>query len=78
MVAHNTAGIVCQNTSNLSSTVDPMYDECLNVVLKKDPKDHEFYVAFFKNGLLADCSYRHKQCADDCSEGPGVSTIRWQ
>lgn len=59
-------------------TMDQLYEECLNDVLTKDPGQHAFYVAFFADGLLADCSYRHKQCADDCSEGPEIHAILWQ
>jgi len=59
-------------------TIDQLYTQCLDEVLTKNPKDHAFYVAFFDNGLLAHCTVRHKQCADDCSEGPGIWFIEWK
>lgn len=58
-------------------TLEQLYAQCLNEVLTQDPSQHEFYVAFHTDGVLAHCTSRHKACADDCSRGVRVLLVKW-
>lgn len=58
-------------------TLEQLYAQCLNEVLTQDPSQHELYVAFHSDGVLAHCTSRHKACADDCSRGVSVLLVKW-
>lgn len=72
------ASVGAHNGGKPPATLDQLYAECLGEVLTKSPADHEFYVAFFRDGVLAHCTARHRQCADDCSRGVRLHSVRWR
>lgn len=58
-------------------TMEQVYEQCLAVTLATDPEQYAVYVSFFEDGILASCTFRDHNCADDCDEGPWVSDFQF-
>jgi len=55
--------------------IDALYDECASDVLTQDPDENFITLTFDQEGFLQTCTYFPKNCADDCSFGPTISSI---
>jgi hypothetical protein len=55
--------------------LDALYDECANDVLTRNPDENFLDLSFHQDGLLQVCTYFPRNCADDCSQGPVITSI---
>lgn len=58
-------------------TVDELYGVCRSEVLMQSSAENEFYLEFRGDGVLKDCYYRPKNCADDCLMGVNISGLEF-
>jgi hypothetical protein len=57
--------------------IDDLYEECKNILETKSRLTNYIYLDFDKKGLLSNCLYAHKNCADDCSNGIQIKEIKF-
>ncbi len=55
--------------------IDELYIECERDVLRQDSSTNYIYLTFHPDGLLKQCSYSPKNCADDCSFGVRIDSV---
>lgn len=58
-------------------TMEELYDLCAKEILTRDPEDNVLNLELTAEGLLQSCTYRPKNCADDCTEGITGFTFSW-
>lgn len=58
-------------------TIDELYETCIGEYLIVDANTN--YISFLTNdvGILSDCGYSQKNCADDCFVGVSISNFEW-
>lgn len=59
-------------------TIDALYDECLNVILKQPEHSATFYVGTFPDGTLQYCSLWPCGAVDDASDGFHINDLEYQ
>lgn len=57
-------------------TLDALYEQCLNDVLCRDPKQNRVHLEFDAAGVLLQCLFVPIDCADDCSQGVDLKAVR--
>lgn len=59
------------------ATIDALYDECLNIVLKRRPECSSFTVTTFPDGTLKDCYNWPCGLVDDAAHGVQIGEISY-
>lgn len=54
-------------------TMDQLYQRCRDDVLSKSTSAYDLSLRVGEFGQLVACTYRHLQCADDCTQGIALS-----
>lgn len=57
--------------------MDEYYQLCETDYLKHDPKTFSLSLSLTSEKILTGCSFRHNQCADDCTEGLSGMKFKW-
>ncbi len=57
--------------------IDDLYAQCDDEVLSLDDSDHFINLTVDGSGLLRTCTSFHRNCQDDCSRGPVISSIEF-
>jgi hypothetical protein len=57
--------------------IDDLYKQCRNILLSTNKNTNHIYLSFDKKGLLHNCLYTPKNCADDCSNGIKIKEINF-
>jgi hypothetical protein len=58
-------------------TIEEVYDRCASEVLTQDSGQNVITLTFQSDGLLQDCSYFPRNCADDCAVGVRVTSLEF-
>ncbi len=69
------AAIGSHDEGHPAVTVDALYDECATVVLTKNDELNWINFSTDDNNFLQACTFTPKQCQDDCTRGPVISTL---
>jgi hypothetical protein len=70
---HNSVGSYTEGATPL--TIDSLYQICSQSLVNIDTSAYDVNLSFFNNNLLRSCTYRHKNCADDCIQGIQIDSI---
>lgn len=66
------------NQGSAAQTFDQVYRQCTDQILTKSAQNFIISLSFDQLGLLKQCSYRPRNCADDCSQGINISSFEIQ
>lgn len=74
-----------EDTSSLNShkhgapliSMEDIYDECYSILKKKNNEYNHMHLAFDEEGILKQCLYSPKSCADDCSSGFNIHELKF-
>lgn len=58
-------------------TVEALYKRCRKDTLQQSSKENRIDLTFDSSGLLKTCLYSHRMCADDCSQGIRIDSLRF-
>ena len=58
------------------STIDALYQRCANEVLTKSPDTNVIAFGLDDRNLLATCTFRPKNCQDDCAMGVLITELQ--
>lgn len=58
-------------------TVEALYDVCRDEVLTQDRSENDIFLEFREDGVLKQCEYFPKNCADDCFVGVSIDDLRF-
>lgn len=61
----------------VAKTMEQLYEDCRNRVLSKSDKDYAISLVIGEFGQIQSCTFRHLQCADDCSQGIALSSFEF-
>lgn len=59
-------------------TIEDLYQQCKNDVLSKSEISNRITLKYDKLGVLKQCTYSPKNCADDCSNGVKISNLNFK
>ena len=59
-------------------TMDHLYEACATSYLTQDTDINILSLEFNERGILSSCTYRPRNCADDCSEGLESVALAWE
>jgi len=75
---HNSEGVEVQPYDTLGfSTMETLYEMCIEGVLSLDSEDNHIYLQFDERGILTHCQYEPKGCADDCVRGSNIRDLKF-
>lgn len=58
--------------------IEELYEDCHEILSKKDEEDNYIHLAFDENGIIKHCFFFPKNCADDCSSGVLIKDFSFQ
>lgn len=58
--------------------IEELYDECREMLLTKDSEKNSISLDFDKKGMIKNCLFSPKNCADDCSSGVRINSLSFQ
>lgn len=56
-------------------TIEQLYDQCIALLLTKDNNNNHINLIFNKRGVIKQCQFTPKNCADDCSSGVNIQKL---
>ncbi len=59
-------------------TMDQLYEACATSYLTQNTEINVLSLEFAEQGILSSCTYRPRNCADDCSEGLESVVLAWE
>jgi hypothetical protein len=59
------------------STIDALYQRCANQVLTQSPDTNVITLGLDDRSLLATCTFRPKNCQDDCAMGVVITELQF-
>jgi hypothetical protein len=58
-------------------TVDQLYYQCSADILSQSTQDNYISLAFDEQNILRQCTFRPKNCADDCAFGVSIESLKF-